>query len=92
MKIRCLTLDRGTKWVALSLELGLAAQADTEIEAKQALIAQIEDYVEEANGDDYWLNRKAPFESYVLYYWTVFKNLWQKEHHGLFYQSTNAHA
>lgn len=92
MKIRCLTLDRGTKWVALSLEFGLGAQADTELEARQALIAQIEDYIEEAKGDAYWLNRKAPFEFYVLYYWTAFKNLWQKKHHGFFYQSTNAHA
>jgi hypothetical protein len=87
-----MTLHKGSLWVALSLELGLAAQADTEIEAKQALIAQIDDYIEEANGDDYWLNRKAPFESYVLYYWLAFKNLWIKDHSPIFSQSTNAHA
>ena len=95
MKIRCLTeYDKDVKqWVALSLEFGLGAQADTEIEAKQRLMAQIEDYIEEAKGDDYWLNRKAPFESYVLYYWLAFKSLWtHKDHSAIFSQSTNAHA
>jgi hypothetical protein len=67
MKIRCIVLRRGALWVALSLEFGLGTQADTENEAKQRLIAQIEDYIEDAKGDDYWLNRKAPFEFYVLY-------------------------
>lgn len=84
MKIRCMAINRGNLWVALSLEFGLGTQADTELEAKQALIAQIEDYIEEANGidithRDYLLNRKAPFEFYALYYWTAFKNLWQVE-------------
>jgi hypothetical protein len=97
MKIRCIVLRRGALWVALSLEFGLGTQADTELEAKQKLKAQIDDYIAEANGIDiahreYLLNRKAPFESYLLYYWLVFKSLWIKDHSPLFSQSTNAHA
>lgn len=99
MKIRCMTeYQKDSKlWVAMSLEFGLAAQAYTEQEAKQNLIAQITDYVEEANGidiehRDYLLNRKASWSFFVLYYWLAFKNLWKKENASFFYQSTDAHA
>jgi hypothetical protein len=89
-----MTVQRGKLWIAMSLEFGLAAQDYTEREAKQKLIAQITDYVEEANADaeyrDYWLNRKASWGFYVLYYWLEFKSLWKKD--NSVFQFTDAHA
>lgn len=95
--IRCMTEydNEVNQWVALSLEFCLATQADTEQEAKQKLIAQIMDYIEEANGihqthKAQLLNRKAPFNWYILYYCLVLKGLCKKRTNPhLFYQSTH---
>lgn len=98
MKVRCMTEydNEVHQWVAMSLEFGLAAQADTESEAKQKLIAQITDYFEEAFGNSFQeqlLNRKAPFSWYIHYYWLVLKNSCRRnEKSPLFYQATPDYA
>ncbi|MCA3958106.1 hypothetical protein JKP11_20900 [Vibrio vulnificus] len=76
MKIRCLAKKDGDVYVAMSLDFGLACQADTLIEAKNKLAEQIEEYIVEAVNEDkehknMLLNRKGPLSWFVSYY--VFK-------------------
>lgn len=71
--VRCYAKKADDQWVAVSLEFGLAAQADTLDEVKAKLDAQIRDYVAEALGEDrehsaYLLRRRAPVGDYVGYY------------------------
>lgn len=74
MKIRCLIERDGDLYVAMSLEFGLAAQADTLAEAKTKLKAQITEYIEDLNEEkddlkkQYLLNRKGPWQCFLLYY------------------------
>lgn len=85
-------------WVAMSLEFGLAAQAFTEQDAKQKLIAQIQEYIDDASGIDkahksQLLSRKAPFNWYIRYYWLAMKEALHKNNHSLiFCQSANDYA
>ena len=46
--LRCYLKKRDGQWVAVCIDLCLAAQADTASEARRRLEAQIVDYVEEA--------------------------------------------
>jgi hypothetical protein len=97
MKIRGMLAynPKSKLYVAMSLEFGLAAQAFTEQEAKQKLIAQITEYLEEAISIDkkqqnYFLNRKAPFAWYLRYYWVALREVLQKSRHSLIcYQSSD---
>lgn len=72
--IRCLAEFDGQQWTAISLEFGLAAQADTFEQVKQSLDAQIQSYLHDAvNGEDrvharYLLNRRAPVAAFLKYY------------------------
>ena len=73
MKIRCLAKKDGDLWVAMSLDFGLAAQADTLENAKAKLDAQIEDYIKSAcsaheKHKKELLSRKGPLNWFVTYY------------------------
>jgi hypothetical protein len=70
--IRCYAKHTGNYWVAVCIDLCLAAQADSFEEAKQKLQAQIVAYVEEALTVDRafaaeLLNRKAPIRQRIEY-------------------------
>ncbi len=74
MKIRYLIERSGGLYVAMSLEFGLAAQANTLAEAKTKLESQIAEYIEDINEEkddfqkQYLLNRKGPWQCFLLYY------------------------
>jgi len=73
MKIRCLIKKDGDLYIAMSLEFGLAAQADSVEEAQEKLHQQIEEYIQEANEEDViyrekLLARKGNFSLFILYY------------------------
>ncbi len=61
------------QWQAFSLELGLAAQGDTQVEAKRKLESMIRSYIEDAiDGEDQahaykLLSRKGTWRVYFLY-------------------------
>lgn len=72
--IRCLAEFDGQQWTAVSLEFGLAVQADTFEQVRQLLDAQIQSYIHDAvNGEDraharYLLRRSAPVLVFLKYY------------------------
>lgn len=72
--VRCLIEEQRGQWQAFTLEFGLAAQADTENEAKAKLEAMIVSYLEDALvGEDRahaqdLLNRKATWQVFAKYY------------------------
>lgn len=73
--LRCYAKRDGDQWVAVCIDLCLAAQADSFAEARAALDAQVVSYVEEALTVDRasayeLLNRKAPV-SQRLEYWFI---------------------
>jgi hypothetical protein len=76
---RCLVKRDGDLWVALCVDLSLAAQADSLDEAKGKLEAQIADYIREAFAEPEYaeqlLNRKAPLSQRVDFRIAQFK-LW----------------
>ena len=68
---RGVTVRDGDLWVAMSLEFGLAAQAHSELDARNKLRAQVRDYVTEAYTIDKahqtsLLNRRASNYVYFL--------------------------
>lgn len=74
--LRCYSKPSQGQWVSVCIDLCLAAQADSEQEARAKLFEQIESYVEDALTIDrkaapMLLSRKAPliqrFEYYFLY-------------------------
>lgn len=72
-RLRCYAIKREDQWVAVCLDLCLAAQADTFKEAREKLHEQVVDYVEEACTVDrehaaYLLNRRAPISQWLTYY------------------------
>jgi predicted RNase H-like HicB family nuclease len=72
--VRCLVEQKGGQWQAFSLEFGLAAQGETETEAKAKLEAMIVTYVEDALiGEDRehaheLLRRQATWQVFIKYY------------------------
>jgi hypothetical protein len=76
--IRCLLEHKGDQWQAFSLELGLAVQADTDLEARRKLESMIRSYLQDAlSGQDHehgyeLLSRKGTWRVYFLYYLASF--------------------
>ncbi|WP_394239846.1 hypothetical protein [Vibrio astriarenae] len=73
MVIRCLVKREGELFVAMSLEFGLAAQANSLDEAKSKLEAQVDEYLEDAYTVDsayrkQLLSRKGPKSWFVIYH------------------------
>lgn len=69
--LRCMAFKKRDLYVAVCLDLTLAAQADSMAEAKSKLESQIIDYLEEAVSEKEYmedlLNRKAPYSWWVRY-------------------------
>lgn len=68
----------GNQWVAVCIDLSLAAQADSMEAAKRKLMEQIKSYVTEAVTIDsehaeYLLTRKAPLSQRLEYYLIAMK-------------------
>jgi len=95
MKIRCMTAKQNGLWVAMSLDFGLAAQADNEIDATNKLNEQIKEYIIEAINQDKpfqnkLLKRKGPVSWFVIYYWTLVKiKIAHNGRHVLFSKNTS---
>lgn len=71
--LRCYIKQTDSQWVAVCVDLCLAAQADTQAEARSRLEQQILSYVEEALTVDReyasdLLNRKAPLYQRMEYF------------------------
>jgi len=80
--LRCYARRQANQWVAVCIDLGLAAQGDSYGDVKAKLEAQMQDYVHEALTVDRahaadLLRRKAPLpqrlEYYLIYLW---QGLW----------------
>lgn len=70
--VRCYAKQEGDQWVAICIDLCLAAQADSYEEAKNKLEIQVNDYVHEALTVDRehaytLLTRKAPLAHRIEY-------------------------
>ena len=74
--IRCMVYPKGDLYIAVCLDLSLAAQADTMQEAMDKLDSQIRDLIREVNSEPEYaqqlLNRPAPLSLWVKYYWLRF--------------------
>lgn len=83
--LRCFAVREGDQWVAMCVDLSLAAQADTLDEAKAKLKEQVGHYLADALiGPDrehaaYLLKRRAPVRIWVAYWMTYLKALFS--HH-----------
>ncbi len=70
---RCLLMQRDTYWVAMCIDLDLAVQASSAVEAQKLLREQMISYVSEAIEIDQahaaeLLHRRAPVGYFVMYY------------------------
>ncbi|EPF1298562.1 DUF1902 domain-containing protein [Klebsiella michiganensis] len=70
--LRCMAYRQDGVFVAVCLDLSLAAQADTLMDAKASLESQIEDYIAEAVREPQYakdlLSRRAPIKLWAKYY------------------------
>ena len=79
--LRCYAIHKDGCWQAFCLDLSLAAQADTLEDAKAKLAEMTQEYVydalagEDKDYSDQLLNRKAPADEWLKYYF-----LWTKTH------------
>lgn len=78
--LRCMAERTEGQWVAMCIDLCLAAQADTLEEARQKLECMIEDYVAAAYNEDrehatVLLNRKAPLRYRFRYHYLSLRAL-----------------
>lgn len=76
--LRCFVKQDGDQWVAVCIDLCLAAQADSIDEAKSKLESMVHSYLEDAFGTDrqyahQLLSRKAPFGQVMYYHWLKLK-------------------
>ena len=71
--LRCFIKKEGSQWVAVCVDINLAAQGDNSDEAKSKLESMIVSYVREAYEEDreyadQLLNRRAPLSIMAEYY------------------------
>ena len=76
LKLRCFAVQEQDAWVAVCLELCLAAHGDSFEDAHKNLYSMIVDYMRDALNDHEHVNdlipRKAPLSSYCHYYFIKF--------------------
>ena len=83
-KLRCFAFrEKAGQWVAMCVDLSLAAQGDSFKEASAALDGQIKSYLEDLNGIDRehfkdLFPRRAPLGVRVLYHYARFRVLLDK--------------
>lgn len=76
--LRCFVKQDGNQWVAVCIDLCLAAQADSLSDAKTKLESMVHSYLEDAFGRDnqyadQLLSRKAPLSQVMYYHWLKLK-------------------
>lgn len=77
LTLRCYAKKEGNHWVAVCIDLSLAAQADSSKEAIEKLESMMLSYVNDALNKhkeyaDQLLSRKAPFSQILFYYRALF--------------------
>lgn len=82
--LRCMAYYQDSVYVAVCLDLSLAAQADSMKEAMDKLEKQIDAFLEEAKSEpqyakDLILNRKAPMSLWLKYWYIGFRMLFSKK-------------
>ena len=82
--LRCMAYYQDSVYVAVCLDLSLAAQADSIKEAMDKLEQQIDAFVEEARAEpqyakDLLLKRKAPLSLWVKYWFIGLRMLFSKK-------------
>ncbi|MEN9847680.1 MAG: hypothetical protein RL368_420 [Pseudomonadota bacterium] len=80
LTLRCYAKREGTHWVAVCIDLSLAAQASSPKEAITKLESMIQTYVKEALTQhkayaEQLLSRKAPLSQRLYYYWVLLRRL-----------------
>lgn len=88
--LRCYVQEEGS-WVAVCLDLNLAAQAETEGMARKKLEEMTLMYVREAlttdrEYADQLLSRKAPLRLWVRYYVMLAMSMLHKNHNHTFHE------
>lgn len=78
--VRCFAERKNDQWQAFSLELGLAAQADSSAEVQAKLMSMIAFYIHEALTEDRahakaLLSRKSTWQVYLKFHWYRLLNL-----------------
>lgn len=91
--VRCMIRREGEWYVAVCIDLTLAAQGKTLHEAKRRLHAQIEDYVHQAFTVDrkhagVLLTRKAPLADLLRFQWLVIASKAKRALERCFYRET----
>ena len=75
IRVRCYAeRESDGSWFGICIDLNLAAQGDTLEEVRQKLDAQVQDYLDEAFGEDSeylhdLVPRRAPMSFIFRYYW-----------------------
>lgn len=92
--LRCMAYRQDGVYVAVCLDLSLAAQADTIQEAMSKLESQITDFVEEAISEpeftiDLLNKRKAPVSLWVKYFSVWFRMFFSQKNGKLFNEKCN---
>ena len=87
--LRCYVKEEEGVWVAVCLDLNLAAQAESSKEARTKLESMISSYVSEAlttdaQYADQLLTRSAPLSEWAKYYYYRVLDAWHKNHHFAF--------
>lgn len=83
--LKCYAEQEEGAWVAVCLDFNLAAQAETQRAAREKLEAMILSYVTEAlttdrQYADQLLSRRAPFTSWLKYYYLLAVSYIRKNH------------
>jgi predicted RNase H-like HicB family nuclease len=84
--LRCYVKKENTQWVAVCIDLSLAAQANSSKEAISKLESMIQTYIEDALGKhkeyaEQLLSRKAPLSQRFFYHWSVVQKFLSKVFH-----------
>lgn len=68
--VRCYVKKEGALWIAVCIDLCLAAQAGNKVQSKANLKEQIDDYLMEAYSENTYTvpNRRAPLGQRATYY------------------------
>lgn len=87
--LKCYVEQEEGSWVAVCLDLNLAAQAETKHLAKASLESMIKSYVDEAftvdrEYADQLLTRKAPIQLWLRYYLIRFMSAIHKNKRSVF--------
>jgi len=92
--LRCYLLKEDNHWVAVCIDLSLAAQADLSDKAIEKLESMIKTYIEEARTihkayANQLLSRKAPLSQVLTFYQIALRSFFRKLRHDSLNQQRN---